>query len=142
MLSMQDIWNYMWKQLRNSTMKQSPPLQYPPLQSLEVRAGNPRVRAGPWQWDYDYYQVFRARLSERDYEAKAGIVKITNDKVDLLLMEVRQEDDFRLYQRSIEEAYLRADVGPPDTGREFRDLMDGVVYAEGGPQPHYRVKPF
>ena len=81
-------------------------------------------------------------MLERDYEAKAGMVKITNDKVDLLLMEVRQEDDFRPYRGRLEEAYLRADVGPPDNEREFRDLMDGVVYAEGGPQPHYRVKPF
>jgi hypothetical protein len=120
--------------------------------SLKIIAGDwkptdptlTKYAGGEAPFNTQFRQVFTATLSTHGNDAKAGIARLTSDGVERMLKKVRQDGNITRHQADLKEAYLRADVGAPDWGRQMNDLQAQRSYPHDGsaPQPWYQVKPF
>lgn len=127
-VSVQHVWEYMWDQLRSLQVRRSGDSTQPELRSINVHNEYTQPNFvfvlrlnGPVKPLSSYSETFRARLSERDEEARRGIVTVTNDKVERLEWLLRQEEGSRLLEEKSKEARWRASVGAYEYVRAWYD---------------------
>lgn len=115
-VSVQHVWEFMWDQLRSLQVRRSGHSTQPELRSMNVYNDYTQPKFVhridcPEKALSSYCEIFRARLSERDDEARRGIVTVTNDTVEKLEWLLRQEEGSISLEQKLKEARWRASVG-------------------------------
>jgi len=112
----QHAWTYIWNKSRSfSTARFGFPTQ-PRLKPLDVyhectRPYYSDESRGPNLALLDFNEIFKARLSERDDEARTGSVEVTNAMVEAVYTQLRQEEGWVSLDKELEKARRRANCG-------------------------------
>lgn len=117
----EEMWNYLWVQMKSSRTRKSHEVTVPRLRSFDVVGGSYRPVSEISHWEAAAQQRFHIDLSHRHEEARRGTATVTCVELKALQRKLGYCEPFGNHQQKVlmDAVRERADTGP-----FVRQLMD------------------
>ena len=108
------MWTYLWQQIKSSRQRKLHNIDIPRLRSFDVVGGSYRPVSEISQWEAAAQQRLQVNISERDDEARRGIASVKCTELEALKSILGPKGPFRNHQQELlmDAVRTRADKGP------------------------------